>query len=85
MAGKHFAGDLGVARFVGAEESDAVETEEEEKAAESGEQKQLADTVLAEAHGNKCNAGAGFTELMNRASPLWFVAVDADLRLFSLS
>ena len=57
MAGEHFAGDLGVAGLVGAEQSDAGETEEEEKSAESGEQEKLAEAVLAEAHGDKCNAG----------------------------
>ena len=51
VAGEHFAGDLGVARLVGAEQSDAGEAEEEEKSAESGEQKKLAEAVLVEAHG----------------------------------
>jgi hypothetical protein len=39
MASKHFASDLGITRFVRAQESDAGETEEEEKAAKSSEQK----------------------------------------------
>ena len=56
MAGEHFAGDLRVTRFVGAKESDAGEAEEEEKSAESGEQKKLAGAVLVEAHGDKCNS-----------------------------
>jgi hypothetical protein len=44
---------------------------EKEKSAESGEQKKLAKTVLAETHEDKCNAGGGTSvEWTTRPSPI---------------
>jgi hypothetical protein len=51
MTGQHFAGHLRVAGLVRTKQSDAGETEEEEKSAQPGKQKKLAKAVLAEAHG----------------------------------
>jgi hypothetical protein len=57
MACQHLARHLRVTRLIRAKQSNSGETEEEEKSAESGEQEKLAEAVLAETHGNKCNAG----------------------------
>jgi hypothetical protein len=42
MAAEHFARNLRIARLIGTEQSEAGQTEEEEKSAKSGEQKKLA-------------------------------------------
>jgi hypothetical protein len=56
VPGKHLTGNLGVAGLVGADQSDGGEAEEEEKAAETGEQKELAQAGLAARHGEQCTA-----------------------------
>ncbi len=53
-AGQHLARDLGVAGLVGAKQSEAAETEEEQKPAEPAKQHDLAQAGLAARHAEQC-------------------------------